>query len=154
PSANGVWGQVNFASRTTPQQANATSLNGPQGIAADGSGNLYVADVGDNRVLVFPLSTTPGASARALIGQSDFAAATPNTGVFPLASPNTLSGASDVKVDVNGNVLVADTGNNRVLEFPPNSKSASAVWGQTDYTANGANQIKPGSINLPYITVI
>jgi uncharacterized protein (TIGR03437 family) len=154
PAANGVWGQSNFASRTVPQQATASSLIGPEGIAADNSGNLYVTDVGNNRVLVFPLGTTLGASAGKVIGQSDFGTSTANTGVAPMASPNTLSGAADVKVDQNGNVFVADSNNNRVLQFPAGSKSASKVWGQTDFVANGANQIKPSSINIPYSTAI
>ena len=84
------------------------------------------------------------------MGQSDFATTTANTGAFPLASPNSLSGPTDVKVDQNGNVVVADTANNRVLEFPPNAKSSNRVWGQSDFVSNGANQIKPASINFPY----
>jgi uncharacterized protein (TIGR03437 family) len=150
PAANGVWGQSNFASKGVPQQPSASSIAGPQAIAIDGAGNLYVTDLGDNRVLVFPLGTSLGATAKSVIGQSDFVTSTPNTGVAPLASPNTLSGVTDVKVDPSGNIFVADTGNNRVLQFPAGSKSASKVWGQTDFVANGANQIKPGSINLPY----
>ena len=153
-AATAVWGQANFATRGVPQQSTASSIAGPQGIAVDRSGNLYVTDVGDNRVLVFPTGTTLGASAKSVIGQSDFSTATANTGVAPLASPNTLSAAADVKIDGSGNVFVADTANHRVLMFATGSKSANRVWGQIDFTANGPNQIKPGSINLPYQVAI
>jgi uncharacterized protein (TIGR03437 family) len=149
-AATVVWGQSNFSAKGIPQQASASSLAGPQGIAVDSSGNLYVADSANSRILVFPISTTLGATAKSVIGQSDFSTSTPNTGITPFASPNTLAAVADVKTDGSGNLFVADSGNNRVLEFPNGAKSASRVWGQLDLTSNGANQIKPGSINLPY----
>ena len=150
PTASAVWGQSNFAARGTPLQASSSTIAVPGGLAIDGSGNLYVAAPSDNRVLVFSTSTTLGGAAKSVIGQSDFATTTANTGAFPLASANSLSGPADVKVDQNGNVFVADTANNRVLEFPPNAKSGSRVWGQSDFVSNGANQIKPASISFPY----
>jgi len=55
-----------------------------------------------------------------------------------------------VKADAAGNAYVADTGNHRVLAIPAGSKTAAKVWGQSDFTSNGANQIKPGSIATPY----
>ena len=150
PTASAVWGQSNFATRGAPLQASNSTIAVPGGLAIDGSGNLYVSAPADNRVLVFSTGTTLGGAAKSVLGQSDFATTTANTGAFPQASPNSLSGPADVKVDQNGNVLVADTGNNRVLEFSPNAKSASRVWGQSDFVSNGANQIKPASISFPY----
>jgi uncharacterized protein (TIGR03437 family) len=154
PAANAVWGQVNFANRGVPPQPTASSIAGPEGIAIDGSGNLWVGDIGGNRVLVFPLSTAIGAAAKNVLGQSDFVTATANVGVAPLASPNTLSSPADVKVDGSGNVFVADSLNHRVVRFASGAKSANAVWGQTDFTANGANQVEPVSINVPYSVAI
>jgi uncharacterized protein (TIGR03437 family) len=149
-AATAVWGESNFASRGVPQQATASSLNGPVGLSVDNSGNLYVAVPRDNRVLVFPTSTTTGANAKSVYGQTDFATTTANTGSAPLASPGSLSQPADVKSDSNGNVFVADSGNSRVLQFPGGTKSATRVWGQADFVSNGANQIKPGSISYPY----
>jgi len=150
PTATAVWGQSNFAARGTPPQASNLTIAVPGGLAIDGNGNLYVSAPIDNRVLVFSTTTTLGGAAKSVLGQSDFATTTANAGAFPQASPNSLTGPADVKVDQNGNVIVADTGNHRVLEFPPNAKSASRVWGQSDFVSNGANQIKPASINFPY----
>ena len=141
--------QLRYAA-ALPQQASSSTISVPGGLAVDGSGNLYVSAPADNRVLVFSTGTTLGGAAKSVLGQSDFATTTANTGAFPQASPNSLSGPSDVKVDQNGNVVVADTANNRVLEFPPNAKSANRVWGQSDFVSNGANQIKPASIDFPY----
>jgi uncharacterized protein (TIGR03437 family) len=149
-AASAVWGQSNFASRGVPQQASASTIAGPEGIAVDGSGSLYVADVVYHRVLIFPPGGSVGVVARSVIGQSDFTTTTPNTGAVPFSSPNTLSAPADVKTDSNGNIYVADSGNNRALSFGAGSKSATQVWGQSDFVSNGPNQIKPGSINVPY----
>ncbi|HTP33569.1 MAG TPA: hypothetical protein VMJ75_15425 [Candidatus Acidoferrales bacterium] len=150
PTASAVWGQSNFSSRVVPQQPTSSSMTIPGGLAVDGSGNVYVTAPADNRVLVFPPGSTLGGPAKSVLGQSDFTTTTANTGANPLASPNSLSGPSDVKVDQSGNVFVVDTSNNRVLEFPPNTKAATKVWGQSDFVSNGVNQIKPGSIDAPF----
>ena len=147
-AASAVWGQNNFTSRGVPLQASSTTMNGPAGIAVDVNGNLYVAVPHDNRVLIFP--KTSGAAATNVLGQTDFTTTAANLSVFPQASPSTLSGPADVKVDSNGNIFIADASNNRVLRMPAGSKSANQVWGQTDFTANGPNQVKASSINFAY----
>ena len=68
----------------------------------------------------------------------------------PLASARSFAGVSDVKLSSDGTVYAADSGNNRVICFPPNGKTATKVWGQINFSANGVNQIKAGSINAPY----
>ena len=145
-----MWGQSNFASRGVPQQANASSLAGPVGIAVDGSGNLYVSVPVDNRVMVFPTATPTGAAASTFFGQTDPSSTTANAGAAPLASPSSLAQPGDVKLDSNGNVFVSDAGNHRVLQFPHGGKSALRVWGQSNFVANSANQVKPASISTPY----
>jgi uncharacterized protein (TIGR03437 family) len=146
-AASGVWGQRDFTSRGVSQQASASSMSAPTGLAVDNSSNLYVAVPADHRVLIFGTDTLSGAAAKNVLGQSDFGTTTPNANIHPAASPNTLAQPSDVKVDSSGNVFVADTGNNRVLSFASGSKSASQVWGQTDLISNGPNQVKAASIN-------
>ena len=149
-AATGVWGQSSLSARSIPTQGSSSTMAGPEGLSVDGNGHLYVAVPSENRVLVFPLSATPGGAATNVIGQPDFVTTTVNTGVFPLTSANTLNGPTDVKVDSNGNVFVADTGDNRVVEFPSSSKTAVNVWGQSDFVSNGPNQLKPSSISFPY----
>lgn len=153
PAASAVAGEPDFATVGVPPQASNTTLAGPVGLSTDNAGNLYVTVPADNRVLVFSYNALP-AGGKSVIGQSDFTSTTANPGIFPLASANTLYGPQDVKADSNGNVYVADTGNNRVLSFPENSKTASRVWGQSDFSSNGANQVKAGSLNLPYKVAI
>ena len=150
PAASAVWGEANFATRGVPLQATASTLAGPVGLSLDGSGNLYVAVPHDNRVLVFPTVTGIGGTAQNILGQSDFTSTAINANVFPQASPSSFSTPADVKVDQSGNVFVADSANNRVLQFPAGTKTSVRVWGQSDFTSNGINQIKPGSINYPF----
>jgi uncharacterized protein (TIGR03437 family) len=150
PAANAVWGEANFFTRGVPQQASASTMSGPVGLALDNSGNLYVAVPADNRVLVFPTNTASGAAATNVLGQSSFTTTTSNAGVAPLASGSSLASPNGVAVDASGNVIVVDSGNNRVLKFPAGSKTASSVWGQTDFTSNGVNRIKPSSIGFPF----
>jgi uncharacterized protein (TIGR03437 family) len=153
PSASAVIGEPNFTTRGVPPQPSRSTLAGPTGVAVDNSGILYVAVPGDSRVLMFSLNGAAG-GAQNVLGQSDFTTTSANAGVFPLASPNTLSAPADVKVDGDGNAYVADTGNNRVLSFPPRSRSASLVWGQNTFSANGVNQVKPGSLNAPFAVAV
>jgi sugar lactone lactonase YvrE len=82
-AATALWGQANFSARGAPAQASGSFIAGPQGIAVDSNGNLYVSDVGYNRVLAFPLSGGLGAPARIVLGQPDFTTSSVNTGSAP-----------------------------------------------------------------------
>jgi uncharacterized protein (TIGR03437 family) len=145
-----VLGQASPIARVITTQASASTLAGPAGLGVDAGGSLYVSVPGENRVLVFAPRPATAAAASAVLGQSSFTFALPNSGSFPRSDASTLAGPGDVKVDPEGNVFIADTGNHRVVALPPNARAANRVWGQGDFTANGANRIKPGSINSPY----
>jgi tetratricopeptide (TPR) repeat protein/sugar lactone lactonase YvrE len=84
----------------------------PCGVAADGSGNIYVADTYNNRIQVFDSS---GTFVKAW-GQK-------GTGSGNLARP------WDVAVDGEGSVYVADTYNHRVQKFDANGVFLGQ-WGQ------------------------
>lgn len=119
--------------------ANASTLNSPKIVRVIGS-KFVVADSGNNRVLIW--NSPPIASyqpADLVLGQSDFATTTCNQGGLgadSLCSPRS--------VDSNGgNLVVADTGNHRVLIYnslpTANRASANVVVGQTDFISNSAN---------------
>jgi len=155
PSTNGpaaavVFGQANFISRVIPQVPSAAFMSGPAGLSLDSAGNLLVAVPTENRTLVFAADGVSGAAAKEVFGQPNFTSVTPDTGAFPQASATVMAAPADVKADALGNIFIADANNNRVLMFPTGSKTAARVLGQADFTANGANRIKPGSINSPY----
>jgi hypothetical protein len=108
-----VLGQPNFTSNAAPNPPSATSLNKPSGIAVDFDGTLFVADTGNNRVIVYTYTT--GMAASAVLGQPDFtSAAAPNP---PTAA--SLNNPQGITLDNRGNLVVADRNNNRVLGFEP-----------------------------------
>ena len=153
-NATTVFGQPNFNARNITPQPSASSLTGPAGLAVSNTGMLYVALPGYNRVLLFAVDAPSGAAAIDVLGQPGFTTGQINFSSFPYASANSLAGVSDVKLDQDGNVFLADSGNNRVIVFARNNKSGFRVWGQPDFKANGVNQIKSRGLNSPYQMVI
>ena len=148
PNAEVVFGQPNFVSANTG--CNQTNLTYPTGMSVDSSGNLWVADYGNSRVLKFSAAyavTTNMEAASVVLGQSSFTASTANTSVNGLSSPNSVT------VDAAGNLWVADTGNNRVLRFASATSlatgaSASGVLGQSLFTT-GTSATSQSGFNSP-----
>ena len=87
------------------------SVNQPQGVAVDAAGNVYIADTLNHAVR----KVTPDGVINTLAG-------TGNPGYSGDGGPANkarLSLPSAVAVDANGNVYVADTGNNQVRRIDP-----------------------------------
>lgn len=130
-TADAVLGQANLTSNASPQPPTATSVRFPQDATIDGSGNLYVADTVNNRVLQYTPPFVNGEAAARVFGQPDFVSNAPNQG---LASPSegTLEVPRGVAVDANDDLYVADSFNSRVLFFddPLANQTADRVYGQ------------------------
>jgi sugar lactone lactonase YvrE len=134
-TADQVLGQANFTTNTAG--TTLATLSGPADAFLDGSGNLWVADTANNRVLRFDAaaSLANGSAAVRVLGQANGTsntAATTQTG---------MSGPTSVAVDASGTVWVADTGNNRVLRFDSVASdgiAASVVLGQVNFTSSTA----------------
>ncbi|MDZ7640175.1 MAG: hypothetical protein U5J83_18305 [Bryobacterales bacterium] len=163
-AASLVLGQSDFISTSAggPAAGRADALNHPTGLAVDVSGNLYVADTANNRILRFakPTLNWPGEGARQqpdlVIGQSTLNTVSPNQGgtaatatslSFPAAGgiQNTTNPARvGLVFDSAENLWVTDFGNNRVLRFPAaslgsgasNAPAANLVLGQPDFTTS------------------
>jgi uncharacterized protein (TIGR03437 family) len=95
------------------------------GIAVDSTStppHLYIADTFNNRILGFKdaRNVKPGATADIVIGQPDFFSTSPNYATHSATSPTdaTLNGPVGLLVSSSGDLLVADSGNSRVLRFP------------------------------------
>jgi uncharacterized protein (TIGR03437 family) len=101
--------------------ATAAQLNAPGGVAADASGNLYIADSGNSRIRV----VSPQGIITTIAGN----------GVAGYASDE-LSYPADIAVNAAGNVYIADTGNLRVRKLSAGIIQTIAGNGLS-YSANG-----------------
>ena len=104
---------------------NANSLNLPVGLAVDSSGNLYVADNQNNRVLFYPSGSTTATRVYGQLGS--FTSNTENAGGI---SANSLLEPEYLTLDSSDNLYVADQANSRVLFYPAGSTTATQVYGQ------------------------
>lgn len=104
--ANFVIGQADTQSNNAG--TSTTELTGPKGVYTTTT-QLFVADSGNNRVLIWDSHPTNNATAAAhVIGQTDFISSTPG------CSSSTLSDPASVFV-VDDKVVVLDKANHRVL---------------------------------------
>jgi sugar lactone lactonase YvrE len=102
----------------TTGNAGADTLCHPGAVALDNSGNLYVADTNNSRVLVFENPLATDTVADKVFGQSDFTSRFCNAGAgYDHATANTLCFPSGVAVDGAGALYIADNTNQRVLQF-------------------------------------
>ncbi|HEV3112364.1 MAG TPA: NHL repeat-containing protein [Candidatus Binataceae bacterium] len=147
-SASVVLGQHgSFTSRVNNNGGvSAASMSVPSGLAVNASGNLYVADPQNNRVLQFNRPSAAQTAADRVFGQGgDFAGSACNfdggcalRGCPTIATADSLCGPSAVAVNAGGNVYIADTDNNRVLQFPSGASLnpiANVVVGQANFAA-------------------
>gem|GEM_PF-1940496 len=103
----------------------------PTDVYVDTSGNIYVADLFNNRVQKFPPNSVSGTNGVTVAGQSD---CTGGSGLDKLLNPHGFT------LDDVGNVYVTNSAYNRVDEWAPN-----ATFGKTVAGGNGqgsaANQL-------------
>ncbi len=145
--ASVVIGQASFTADT--EVANQSGLYGPYAIAFDSSGNLWVADEYNNRVLEFAYPFSNHEAASVVIGQASFTSNTAATTSTGLSLPSGLA------FDPSGNLWVADYSNNRVLEYPlgtgfTNGETASVVIGQASFTSS-SHTLNSTGLELPVI---
>lgn len=127
----------------------ASALDGPSQVAFGANGYAWVADFWNGRVLGYAPPLTTGESASVVLGQPDF---TTNSSL----ADNAFFGPSGVAVDAAGNVWVADTYDNRVLEFagpvPATFAEPTLILGQRNGASFGAGLGTTG-LNLPTAVV-
>ena len=88
--------------------ATQAQLNDPAGMAIDSSGDIFIADTGNNVVR----EATPDGKIQTVAGNG-----TPGySGDFDVATQAQLHAPSGVAVDGSGNLYIADTGNSTIRE--------------------------------------
>lgn len=127
-----VLGQPDFTSSSGA--TSATGLYYPVKGTADSSGNLWVADCDNNRVVEYKTPFSNGMAASIVLGEPDMNTSTGGT------SATTLSCPSGIAFDTHGNLWVSDYSNSRVVEFTApftSGMAGSVALGQADL--NSAN---------------
>ena len=145
PTAIAVIGQEDFLG--CEPGTSATALRAPSGLAVDGNNQLYVADTGNNRVVVFDSNVAlNGAGAYAVFGQEDFNLAEAVSGLEGLHAP------TDITLnEFDSWIFVNDAGNHRIVGYNGQSaepQRACAVIGQPD-TESSAPRAAESGLDAP-----
>jgi sugar lactone lactonase YvrE len=132
--------------------ATNSSLSHPYDVAVDASGNLFIADQGNNRVR--KVSTNGIITTVAGNGYTNMYGAAGYSGDGGAATNAGLNGPSGVTLDASGDLFIADTGNQRIREVRPNG-IITTVAGSQQYVmgysgdggpATNAGLSNPGSV--------
>jgi streptogramin lyase len=173
-------------------QDTLSSFNKAFGVAADNSGNVYVADAGNNMIrLISPSGSVSAFAGTGIAGAADgkdtatfnspMGVAVDNTGnvyvadyendlirkITPAGLVSTLAGKAGVSgltdgadtaarfnlpeslaVDADGNIYVADNGNNAIRKITPAGVVSTLAGGGTAGNANGTG--RAASFNSPF----
>jgi uncharacterized protein (TIGR03437 family) len=162
-----VIGQLDMLSTRNggPGTPQTTGMTSPSAVAVDGSGNLYVADAANNRILRFPrpfAQTSETPQPDLVIGQRTLNSgnsANQGAGV-PSAKTISLTGSggtsrTGMAFDAQGNLWFSDAANNRVLRYPAAALApgtiepeANLVLGQQNFAVGTINDAgSPGNNN-------
>lgn len=139
-AASVVLGQPGFT--TNACEITNTGLCGPEGLAFDRWGNLWVSDNTSSRILEFKAPFSTGEAASIVLGSPRA-----ETSGCATTTKSSLCGNVGIAFDPSGNLWVADFFNYRVLEFRApfsNYENASLVIGQPGFTTNACGAGKRG----------
>ncbi len=134
---------VNGGRSGTPS---ASTLRGPQGVWLQ-NGKLFVADTGNNRVLIWnSIPSSNGASANVVLGAPNFETAVQTDLTKVDFTPKRNEFRTPVSVTSDGaRLVVTDLGNNRVLLWngipTQNQAPPDLVLGQPDFTSGRSNNV-------------
>lgn len=147
-AANIVLGQGDFV--TTNAAATRALFSAPEGVTVNpSSGAVAVVDRGNNRVLLWNSAPTAnGQQANYVLGQSTFTSSSFGTTSRALRTPRSASFNG-----INGALLVADSGNNRIMiwtsSISANNQAANRVLGQPNMTTSLAEPVNETTLKQP-----
>jgi sugar lactone lactonase YvrE len=121
--------------------ASSSQLNYPNVVAADGAGNVFIADTDSQRVR--KVATSEVITTVAGNGTVGFSG---DGGPAPFAQLNYPAG---IAVDRNGNVFIADTRNNRIREVVPGGIIATIAGNGKPGFAGDGGSASDAQLNAP-----
>ncbi len=157
PAAMIVLGHKDFDATTAA--GGADGMSAPSDLYYDAATDrLFVADSGNNRVLVYdarPGVLKTGAAASVVLGQADFNSVAPAVGQTRMSHPGVL-----MHDPSHQRLFVGDEKNNRILIFDADPKrlqsgaAAKYVFGQDDFNSNAPRtNLKKASPELRYMKI-
>jgi outer membrane protein assembly factor BamB len=124
----------------TDGTGSSATFNGPQAIARDTSGNLYVADTLNHTVR----RVTPAGAVTTIAGSAGQSGSTDGSGTA--ARFNSPSG---IAVDSSANVFIADTTNNTIRRIAANSTTVTTLAGLSGVTGSSDGEGSGALFNRP-----
>jgi hypothetical protein len=124
--------------------ATSASLMYPLTVASDASGNLYIADAGNNCIR----KVTPFGAMSTVAGNGGHPGFSGDGGAATGALLNIPSG---VAVDVSGNLFISDSGNNRIRKVDSNFGTINTIaGGSTNGFAGDGGPATNALLNFPW----
>lgn len=121
------------------QGASAQQLNLPYGLFIGSNNSVYIGDVGNDRIQVWPSGATSGIT---LAGGQGFG-----------SSPTQVDGARDIYVNSTSNsLLVLDSGNQRIQQYDLTSNSIVGITIMTNLPLSCRNFFVEQTNNIIYLS--
>jgi sugar lactone lactonase YvrE len=112
--------------------ASSAQLNYPNGVALDIAGNLYIADMFNNRIRMVP-GASPSASIRTVAGTGDAG----YNGDNIAATAAQLNSPHAITLDSTGVLYIADANNNRIRRVVAGTITTAVGTGVEGYSGDG-----------------
>jgi DNA-binding beta-propeller fold protein YncE len=129
------------AAGSTDGSGTSSRFNGPQGLALDSNGNLYVADTGNNTIRTINLTS---GDVTTLAGSAGTSGSDDGTG-----SAATFNRPTGLAVDANGNVYVTDTGNHTIRKITTPGGSVTTFAGDPDVSTPSDGSLDTAGFSAP-----